>query len=87
MTPARLHKLDVVFRIYGGKFDNPPGYCLSACETIFGTLCAYGFFGFVGTTGVFSASVSDCVVSDGGLPFSGISWGWLHTRGAIAWPG
>jgi hypothetical protein len=36
---------------------------------------------------VLSASVSDCVVSDGGLPFSGISWGWLHTRGAIAWPG
>jgi hypothetical protein len=32
-----------------------------------------GFFGFVGATGVFFASVSDFVVLDGGLPFSGIS--------------
>jgi hypothetical protein len=31
------------------------------------------FFGFAGTTGVLSASVSDFVVWDGGLPFSGIS--------------
>jgi hypothetical protein len=31
-----------------------------------------GFFGFVGTTGMLSASVSGCVVWDGGLPFSRI---------------
>jgi hypothetical protein len=33
--------------------------------TILGALCAHGFFGFVGTTGVLSASVSDFVVWDG----------------------
>jgi hypothetical protein len=32
-----------------------------------------GFFGYVGTTGVLSASVSGFMVWDGGLPFSGIS--------------
>jgi hypothetical protein len=32
-----------------------------------------GFFGFVGTTGVLSAFISDFVVWDGGLPFSSIS--------------
>jgi hypothetical protein len=36
-------------------------------------LMGFLFFGFVGTTGVLSASVSDFVVWDGGLPFSGIS--------------
>jgi hypothetical protein len=75
LTPARLHKSDFGFRlhIYSGRFDNPPGYFLSACGTVFGALCAYGFFGFVETTGVLSVSVSDFVVWDGGLPFSGIS--------------
>jgi hypothetical protein len=74
VTPARLHKSDFVFRfyVYGGKFDNPPGYFLSAYGTVFGALCAYGFFGFFGTTGVLSASVSDFVVWDRGLPFSDI---------------
>jgi hypothetical protein len=74
VTPARLHRSDFVFRfyVYGGTFDNPPGYILSARGTVFGALCAHGFFGFVGTTGVLSASVSDFVVWDGGLPFSGI---------------
>jgi hypothetical protein len=73
-TPARPHKPGFVSRIYvyGGTFDSPPGYFLSARGTVFGALCAYGFFGFVGTTGVLSASVSDFVVWDGGLPFSGI---------------
>jgi hypothetical protein len=47
--------------------------CLSARGTGFGALCAYGFFGFVGTTGVLSASVLGFVVWDGGLLFSGIS--------------
>jgi hypothetical protein len=42
-------------------------------EQFFGALCTDGFFGFVGTTGVLSASLSDFVVWDGGLPFSGIS--------------
>jgi hypothetical protein len=75
VTPARLHKSDFVFPfyVYGGAFDSPQGYLLSARGTVFGTLCAYGFFGFVGTAGVLSASVSDFVVWDGGLPFSGIS--------------
>jgi hypothetical protein len=75
VTPARLHKSDFVFRfyVYGSTFDNPPGYLLSTRGTVFGVLCAYGFFGFVGATSVLSASVSDCVVWDGGLPFSGIS--------------
>jgi hypothetical protein len=36
-----------------------------------------GFFGFVGATGMLSASVSDFA------PFSGISWGWFHTRGGF----
>jgi hypothetical protein len=31
---------------------------LSARGTVFGALCAYGFFGFIGTTGMLSASVS-----------------------------
>jgi hypothetical protein len=75
VTPARLHKSDFVFRfyVYAGTFDNPPRYFLSARGTVFGALCAYGFFGFVAATGVLSASVSDFVVWDGGLPFSGIS--------------
>jgi hypothetical protein len=30
-------------------------------------ICADGFFGFIGTTGVLSASVSDFVVWDGRL--------------------
>jgi hypothetical protein len=86
VTPARLHKSDFIFRfyVYGGTFDNPPGYLLSARGTVFGALCADGFFlyvmfiatircGYVGTTGVLSASVSDFMVWDEGLPFSGIS--------------
>jgi hypothetical protein len=48
------------------------GIFLSARGTVFGALCAHGFFGFVGTTGVLSASVSDFAVWDGGLPFDGI---------------
>jgi hypothetical protein len=46
MTPARLHKSDFVFRfyVYGDTFDNPPGYLLSARGTVFGALCADGFF-------------------------------------------
>jgi hypothetical protein len=85
VTPARLHRSDFVFRfyVYGGTFVNPPGYSLSVRGTVFGTLCADGFFGYVGTTGVLSASVSDFMVWDGGLPFSGISRGWLHTRGPL----
>jgi hypothetical protein len=75
VTPARLHKSDFIFRfyVYGGTFDNPPGYLLSARGTVFGALCADGSFEFVGTAGVLSASVSDFMVWDGGLPFSGIS--------------
>jgi hypothetical protein len=75
VTPARLHKSNFVFRfyVYGGTFDNPPGYLLSVRGTILGALCAHGFFGFVGTAGVLSVPVSDFVVWDGGLPFSGIS--------------
>jgi hypothetical protein len=89
VTPARLHRSDFIFRfyVYGGTFDNPPGYLLSARGTVFRALCADGSFGYVGTTGVLSASVSDFMVWDGGLPFSGISSGWLHARGAIARPG
>jgi hypothetical protein len=75
VTPARLHKPDFVFRfyVYGDTFDNPPGYLLSARGTVFGALCTYGFFGYVGTTGVLSASISGFMVWDRGLPFSGIS--------------
>jgi hypothetical protein len=89
VTPAWLHNSDFVFRfyVYGGIFDSPSKYFLSARGTVFGALYAYGFFGFVGTTGVLSASVSDFVVWGGGLPFSGISRGWLYTRGAIVKPG
>jgi hypothetical protein len=49
-TSARLRKSECVFRfyVYGGIFDNPPGhFFLSAYGTVFGALCAYGFFGFV----------------------------------------
>jgi hypothetical protein len=75
VTPARLHRSDFVFRfyVYGCTFVNPPGYLLSARGTVFGALCAHRSFGYVGTTGVLSASVSDFMVWDGGLPFSGIS--------------
>jgi hypothetical protein len=75
VTSARLHKSDFVFRfyVYGGTFDNLPGYFLSTRGTVYGTSCAYELFGFVRTTGVLSAFVSDFVVWDGGLPFSGIS--------------
>jgi hypothetical protein len=55
MTPTRLHESDFVFRfyVYGGTFDNPPGYLLSARGTVFDALCVYGFFRFVRTiTGV-----------------------------------
>jgi hypothetical protein len=45
---------------------NPLEYLLSARGTVFGALCAYGFF-------VRSASVSDFVVWDGGLPFSDLA--------------
>jgi hypothetical protein len=91
VTPVQLHKSDFVFRfyIYGGTFDSPPEdffFFLSARRTIFGALCPYGFFGFVWTTGVLSAPILDIVVWDGGLPFSGILRGWLHTRAAIARP-
>jgi hypothetical protein len=37
---------------------------LSARGTVFGALCADGFFGFVETSGVLSASVSDFMVWD-----------------------
>jgi hypothetical protein len=75
VAPARLRGSDFVFRfyVYGGTFDNPPGYLLSARGIVFGALCADGSFGYVGTTGVLSASVSGFMVWDGGLPFSGIS--------------
>jgi hypothetical protein len=75
VTPARLRWSDFIFRfyIYGGTFDNLPGYSLSARGIVFGALCAHGSFGYVGTTGVLSASVLDFMVWDGGLPFSGIS--------------
>jgi hypothetical protein len=63
VTLAQLHKSDFVFRfyVYSGTFDSPQGYLLFAHETVFGALCADGFFG------VLSASVSDFA------PFSGIS--------------
>jgi hypothetical protein len=69
VTPTRLHKSVFVFRfyVYGGTFDNPLRYLLSARGTVCGALCADGFFEFVGTTGVLSASVSDFVVWGGGL--------------------
>jgi hypothetical protein len=75
VTPARLHRSGFIFRfyVYGGTFVNPPGYLLSTRGTVFGALCADGSFGYVGTTGVLSASVSDFMVWDGGLLFSGIS--------------
>jgi hypothetical protein len=40
MCTTRSHKSDFVFRfyVYGGKFDNPPGYLLSARGTVFGAL-------------------------------------------------
>jgi hypothetical protein len=50
VTPARLHN-----RIL--YFDST-----YARGTVFGALCAYGFFGFVRTASVLSASVSDFVV-------------------------
>jgi hypothetical protein len=45
-TSTRLRKSECVFRfyVYGGIFDNPPGYLLSARGTVFGALCADGFF-------------------------------------------
>jgi hypothetical protein len=45
--------------VYGGTFDNTPGYLLSMRGTVFGALCADGSFGYVRTTGPVSASVSD----------------------------
>jgi hypothetical protein len=75
VTLTRLPRSDFIFRfyVYGGTFDNPPGYLLPARGTVFGALRADGSFGYVGTTGVLSASVSGFMVWDGGLPFSGIS--------------
>jgi hypothetical protein len=75
VTPARLHRSDVIFQfyVYGSTFDNTPRYLLSAHGTVSGALCADRLFGYVGTTGVLSGSVSDFMVWDGGLPFSGIS--------------
>jgi hypothetical protein len=50
VTPARLHKSDFIFRfyVYGGTFDNPPGYLLSARGTVFGALCAVGLLDMLG---------------------------------------
>jgi hypothetical protein len=55
-TPARPHKSDFVFRfyVYGGTFDNSQGDFLSTRGTIFGALCSYGFYRFVGTSCVLS---------------------------------
>jgi hypothetical protein len=46
VTPARLHRSDFIFPVYvyGSTLDNPPGYLLSAYGTVFGALCACGFF-------------------------------------------
>jgi hypothetical protein len=63
VTLTRLHRSDFIFRfyVYGGTFDNPPGYLLSVRGTVFGALCVDGFFGV-------------CFLPwDGGLPFRGIS--------------
>jgi hypothetical protein len=86
VTPARLHKSDFVFRfyVYGGTFDNPRRYLLSARGTIFGALCAHRFFGFVGTTNVLSGSVSNFVAWDGELPCLVVL---APYRGSIAGPG
>jgi hypothetical protein len=75
VTPARLHRSDFIFRfyVYGGTFDNPPGYLLSACGTVFGALCADGFFWICWDYWCAFCPVSDFMVWDGGLPFSGIS--------------
>jgi hypothetical protein len=37
VTPAQLHRSGFIFRfyVYGGTFDNPPGYLLSARGTVF----------------------------------------------------
>jgi hypothetical protein len=45
VTPARLHRSDFIFRfyIYGGTFDSPPGYLLSAREQF---LALYALMGF-----------------------------------------
>jgi hypothetical protein len=46
VTPARLYRSDFIFRfyVYGNIFHNPQGYLLSARGTVFGALCADGFF-------------------------------------------
>jgi hypothetical protein len=63
VTPTRLHESDFVFRfyVYGGTFDNPPGYFLSARATVFGALCAYGFLDLLGLLVCFLARFSDFV--------------------------
>jgi hypothetical protein len=75
---ARLiTQIGFVFRfyVYSGTFGNSPGYfffCLRV-EQFLALYALMGFFGFVGTIGVLSAPISDFVVWDGGLSFSGIS--------------
>jgi hypothetical protein len=45
VTPARLHRSDFIFRfyVYGGTFDNPPGYLLSARGTVLALYMLMGF--------------------------------------------
>jgi hypothetical protein len=50
VTPAQLHWSDFIFQfyVYGGTFDNPPGYLLSARGTVFGALCTDGLLDMLG---------------------------------------
>jgi hypothetical protein len=50
VTPARLHGSDFIFRfyVYGGTFDNPPGYLLSAREQFLALYALMGLLDMLG---------------------------------------
>jgi hypothetical protein len=76
MTPWLYLHLDLL--IERRYMDNPPRHsCL---------LVVYFFCLKLGLPGCFLPLLL-VIVRDGRLLFCRITWGWLHTRGAIVWPG
>jgi hypothetical protein len=75
-TSARLRKSECVFRfyVYGGIFDNLPGYFCLHVEYLWALQVPMDFWIGIGIAGLLSVSVFGlAIVGDGGLLFSRIS--------------
>jgi hypothetical protein len=75
VTPTRPNKSDFIFdsTYTAVHLTTYLGIYSLHMEQFLALYALMGFFGYVGTTDVLSASVSDFMIWDGGLPFSGIS--------------